>query len=145
DNGIGIDGDTLPHVFDLFMQAHSTLDRALGGLGIGLTLVRRLVELHGGTVEAHSAGLGHGSEFVVRLPLLERAAPQDAPGPAAAAPAKARPRRVLVVDDNRDAAESVALMLRLDGHDVRVAHDGPAALEAAQAFRPEVVLLDIGL
>jgi signal transduction histidine kinase/DNA-binding response OmpR family regulator len=145
DTGIGIDRDTLPRVFDLFMQAHSTLDRALGGLGIGLTLVRRLVELHGGTVEAHSAGLGQGSEFVVRLPLLERPAAEDAPEPAGRAPARARPRRVLVVDDNRDAAESVALMLRLDGHDVRVAHDGPAALEAAAAFRPDVVLLDIGL
>jgi signal transduction histidine kinase/response regulator RpfG family c-di-GMP phosphodiesterase len=143
DTGIGIDRAMLPHVFDLFMQAHSTLDRAQGGLGIGLTLVRRLVELHGGTIEAHSAGLGQGSEFVVRLPLLEQAAPQErAAGPAAGKP---RAQRVLVVDDNRDAAESLALLLRLDGHDVRVAHDGPAALEAAAAFGPEVVLLDIGL
>jgi signal transduction histidine kinase/CheY-like chemotaxis protein len=145
DNGIGIAPDMLPRVFDLFMQAHSTLDRALGGLGIGLTLVRRLVELHGGTIEAHSEGPGKGSEFVVRLPLLERPGPGPAPEPAAPAAARASPQRVLVVDDNRDAAESLALMLRLDGHEVRVAHDGPAALEAAHAFGPEVVLLDIGL
>ncbi len=144
DNGIGIAADMLPRVFDLFMQAHSTLDLALGGLGIGLTLVRRLVELHGGRIEAHSEGLGRGSEFVVRLPLLEQPVAEPNREPAAPA-AKVSPQRVLVVDDNRDAAESLALMLRLDGHEVRVAHDGPAALEAASAFRPEVVLLDIGL
>jgi CheY-like chemotaxis protein len=146
DNGLGIAADMLPRVFDLFMQANSTLDRAQGGLGIGLTLVRRLVELHGGKVEVHSEGLGHGSEFVVRLPLPEQPAAVPAAEPdAPAAAARPSPQRVLVVDDNRDAAESVALMLRLDGHDVRVAHDGPAALEAARSFRPEVVLLDIGL
>jgi CheY-like chemotaxis protein/two-component sensor histidine kinase len=146
DDGIGIAAEVLSRVFDLFMQAHATPDRAQGGLGIGLTLVRRLVEMHGGAVEAHSAGPGHGSEFVVRLPIAEcgtrDAGPKDVPRSALCVP---HSRRVLVVDDNRDAAESLAMMLRLDGHEVQVAHDGPAALEAARAFGPEVVLMDIGL
>jgi signal transduction histidine kinase len=150
DTGIGISPALLPRVFDLFMQAHVTPDRALGGLGIGLTLVRRLVELHGGSVEVHSEGPGHGSEFVVRLPAQDRPAPAPAPAPAAAGAAPPLPPgrgalRVLVVDDNRDAAESLSMMLRLDGHEVRMAHDGTAALEVAGLFRPEVVLLDIGL
>src|SRR5207237_388511 len=139
-----IRADMLPRVFDLFAQADGTLQRAQGGLGIGLTLVRRLVELHGGTVTAHSDGPGKGSEFVVRLPLAgearpESPAPEAGPRPAAAA------RRILVVDDNRDAADSLGLLLRFLGHAVRVANDGPSALEAAGAFRPAVVLLDIGM
>jgi CheY-like chemotaxis protein len=150
DNGIGIAPDVLPSVFELFRQADRSLDRAEGGLGIGLTLVRTLVALHGGTVEAHSAGIGQGSEFVVRLPLVAPpAAPAPAPRPSAAATRPAsvpdRRRRVLVVDDSTDSAESLARLLRRWGHEVRVAYDGPSALAAARSTAPEVVLLDIGL
>jgi CheY-like chemotaxis protein/anti-sigma regulatory factor (Ser/Thr protein kinase) len=144
DNGIGIARELLPRVFELFMQAHSTLDRALGGLGIGLTLVRRLVELHNGTVEARSEGPGKGSEFVVRLPLLSEPLSAEVADPNAPAEEK-HSRRVLVVDDNLDAARSLALMLRLDGHEVEMSHNGIDALEVARKYRPEVVLLDIGL
>ncbi len=146
DTGRGIPPDMLARVFDLFTQVDASLDRAEGGLGIGLTLVRSLVEMHGGTAEALSEGPGQGSEFVVRLPVLveepepAREAPPGRPQ-AAAGPS----RRVLVVDDNRDAADSLAILLRLTGHEVRTAYDGPAALREARAWRPEVVLLDIGL
>jgi PAS domain S-box-containing protein len=143
DDGMGIAPELLPQVFDLFTQGDRSLARSEGGLGIGLTLVRRLVELHGGTVEAQSEGPGKGSEFIVRLPTLPARAPN------AAAEGKGRyassPCRVLVVDDNKDAAESLAMLLRVAGHDVRTANDGLTALEMAKIFRPEVVLLDIGL
>jgi PAS domain S-box-containing protein len=146
DTGIGIAADMLPKVFDLFVQAERRLDRAQGGVGIGLTLVKRLTELHGGRVEAHSEGPGRGSEFVVRLPA---AAEQDRGGepPAGQRPEDATPhrRRVLVVDDNTDAADSLALLLRLAGQDVRAAYDGPSALALAGEFRPELVFLDIGM
>jgi len=128
------------------VQADHAAARAQGGLGIGLTLVKSLVELHGGTVEAHSDGLGKGSEFVVRLPLAAAAA--EAAGGEAGGPSPdgwARGLRVLVVDDNADAADSLALLLRLHGHDVRVAHDGLGALALAPAFRPELIFLDIGM
>jgi signal transduction histidine kinase len=145
DNGVGIAPEMLPRVFDLFAQAEQTSDRSAGGLGLGLTLVKSLVELHGGRVEAFSEGLGRGSEFVVRLPCSESAG-EPATNGAARTSGPSRPaRRVLVVDDNADAADSLALLLRVDGHEVRVAYDGPAALQEAAAFRPEVVLLDIGL
>jgi PAS domain S-box-containing protein len=147
DTGAGIPTDLLPRIFDLFAQGEWTRDQAQGGLGIGLTLVRDLVRMHGGTVEAFSEGLEHGSEFVVRLPALEHRpallVPGGASGTAADEPATAR--RVLVVDDNTDAAETLALMLQLAGHDTRTAPDGPSALALARTFRPEVVLLDIGL
>jgi PAS domain S-box-containing protein len=148
DTGIGIPADMLAQIFEPFVQGDRSLDRARGGLGIGLTLVRRLVDLHGGRVEAHSAGPGQGSEFVVRLPALQPAARADgagAEGGQAGPGPRAPSRRVLVVDDNVDAAESLALALRLAGHDVRVAHDGPSALDAARAARPDVVLLDLGM
>jgi PAS domain S-box-containing protein len=145
DNGTGISAEMLPRVFDLFAQAGRGLDRAPSGLGIGLTVVRRLVELHGGRVEVHSEGVGRGAEFVVRLPALaprpERAAP-SAPAPA---PAPSRRARVMLVEDNRDAAESMQMLLELLGHEVHVAHDGAAALPLALVHRPDVMLVDIGL
>jgi PAS domain S-box-containing protein len=146
DTGIGIPADMLPRVFDLFQQVNRSLDRSEGGLGIGLTLVRRLVELHRGTIEAHSAGPGMGSEFVVRLPIRPENVPQT-PSTIRENVTRGQPagRRVLVVDDNRDAAESLALLLRLKRHEVQVAYDGPEALEAARRHHPEVVVLDIGL
>jgi signal transduction histidine kinase/ActR/RegA family two-component response regulator len=146
DTGVGIAADMLPRVFDLFAQADRSLAHSEGGLGVGLTLVKSLVELHGGSVEAHSPGPNRGSEFVVRLPLLadgQRPSGGEEPGDAQAVPLP--PRRILVVDDNVDSAESLAVLLRLQGHEVEVAHDGATALAAAQTFRPQAVLLDIGL
>jgi PAS domain S-box-containing protein len=148
DNGMGIPASLLPHVFDLFTQAERSLDRSEGGLGVGLALVRSLVELHGGCVEAFSAGPGQGSEFVVHLPILPEAIQREESAPAFSTSSSRKDktgRRVLVVDDNLDSAESMALLLQLGGHQVQVAHDGQAALEIAQRFQPQVVLLDIGL
>lgn len=145
DNGTGISADMLPRVFDLFAQDEHNLARAQGGLGIGLSLVRQLVELHGGRITAASAGLGLGSCFTVRLPLAP-APPQAAPEPQRHPPHPiGRPGRVLAVDDNVDGADSVALMLAMLGHEVRTANDGEAALALARQWRPDVVLLDIGL
>jgi PAS domain S-box-containing protein len=145
DNGMGIPADILPRMFDMFSQAERTLDRAEGGLGIGLTLVKRLTEMHGGTVEAFSEGHGHGSEFVVRLRLLSGTSPALAAGNQATRPRASPRKRILVVDDNRDSAESLAVLLRLVGHDVRTVHDGRQALVVAETYRPGLVLLDIGL
>jgi CheY-like chemotaxis protein len=131
-------------VFELFSQVEDALTRSQGGLGIGLSLVRRLVDLHGGSISAHSDGLGKGSEFVVRLPIVV----EDQPGPTTAAPDRATPTsefRILIVDDNLDAAESLAMLLEMVGNHVRTAHDGEEAVQAACAFRPHVVLCDIGL
>ena len=143
DSGIGIAADQLSRIFEMFVQVDTSLERTQGGLGIGLTLVKNLVEMHGGTVEARSPGAGLGSEFVVRLPVLtaySRLAPREPP---AAKPTL--PRRILVVDDNRDAAESLAMLLKLSGHEVHTAHDGLDAVEAAAKFKPDVILLDLGL
>jgi signal transduction histidine kinase len=149
DTGFGIPAELLPHVFDLFRQADRTLDRAQGGLGIGLTLVKSLVGMHGGVVEAHSAGPGKGSEFVVRLPVSGQpegeGGDKRGAGPPSAVPKDSPCLHVLVVDDNRDTAESLALLLRLWGHEVRTAHDGVSGLKAARSYRPQIVLLDIGL
>jgi CheY-like chemotaxis protein len=154
DNGEGIPRDMLDRVFDRFVQVGSADRAAAGGLGLGLTLVKQLVEMHGGTVEARSDGPERGSEFVVRLPALPATATgRSVPGEVSGAGAAADPylltgapaRRILVVDDIVDAAEAVARMLALDGHDVRVVHDGLAALDAAERLEPEIVLLDIGL
>jgi PAS domain S-box-containing protein len=142
DDGIGIAPELLPRIFDLFVQANRSLDRAHGGLGIGLTLVQRLVKLHGGSVEAHSEGLGHGSEFTVRLPILTTAA-EPAPPPAAENPDT--PRRILIVDDNEDSAWTMATLQSMRGHETRTAFTGPDAVAAAAEFLPDVVLLDIGL
>jgi len=149
DSGIGIAADLLPFVFDLFTQANRSLDRSQGGLGVGLTLVRRLIELHNGTVEAHSAGLGKGSEFIIRLPtlvgVLDECMNGSCPRPDAGTAARSQRLRAVVVDDNVDAAESLADLLRMLVHEVQVAHDGPEGLATARAVRPDVVLLDIGL
>ncbi|HTO06595.1 MAG TPA: PAS domain S-box protein [Myxococcota bacterium] len=145
DNGVGIPPDLLPKVFELFAQLEENPGRTQGGLGLGLTIVKQLVEMHGGRVEAHSGGPGLGSEFVVRLPLAKPAALPVAAPRAETANAPLAARRVLVVDDLEDSAESLAMLLRLDGHDVHVANDGPAALEAAERLRPELLLLDVGL
>jgi CheY-like chemotaxis protein len=148
DTGIGIRPEMLPKVFEMFVQVGEHKDHAQGGLGIGLSLVRTLVEMHGGSISAHSDGPGHGSEFVVRLPVLSPTPGAEAPLPdRRGEPAGEAPRRrILVVDDNVDAARSLArLLTRLYGQEVRVAHDGPEALAVAEDFGPEVVLLDIGL
>jgi signal transduction histidine kinase/CheY-like chemotaxis protein len=145
DNGAGLTPEMRDHVFDLFVQGPDVRAYARGGLGIGLTLVRRLVEMHNGTVEVRSDGLGEGSEFIVRLPL--GAVSQVAPsGDATGAGLAALPmRRILVVDDNVDAAEALSELLRDFGHDVRAVHDGPSAIEQAAMHRPDIVLLDIGM
>ena len=144
DSGIGIAPELLPHIFDLFTQADRSLDRSQGGLGIGLCLVQRLVELHGGTVEVFSV-LGQGSEFVVRLPVVVGSSPVAAPLFMEPVQQRRKSCRVLVVDDNVDAAQTVAMLLDMSGHESRMAHDGPGGLEAVLAWQPDVVLLDIGL
>jgi signal transduction histidine kinase/ActR/RegA family two-component response regulator len=143
DEGVGIRGDLLPQIFDLFIQGDPSLERTRSGLGIGLTLVRKLVEMHGGTVTARSEGPGKGSEFIVSLPGVQaRPAAATPSGPQVSTLER---RRVLVVDDNLDAAESIAMLLRIWGQEVRVAHNGPEALGLAEQYQPQVVLLDIGL
>jgi PAS domain S-box-containing protein len=143
DDGIGLAPEHLPHIFEMFSQVQPALARSHGGLGIGLALVRALAALHGGSVNARSEGPGRGSEFELRLPLPVQPPVAEA---VAAAPAPAPDaRRVMVVDDNPDAAESLALLLELQGHEVRTAHDGPGAVALAQGFRPEVAIVDIGL
>jgi PAS domain S-box-containing protein len=146
DNGIGIPAAKLPRVFDLFMQVDRSLSRSEGGLGVGLTLVRSLVEMHGGSIEAWSDGPGLGTEMTIRLParIEPPAAAEALPAEPDQAPAPDR-RRILVVDDNQDSAESLALLLEIYGHEVQVAFTGPAALDRARTFLPDVVLLDIGL
>ena len=143
DNGMGIPADSLPGIFQIFSQVERNMEMAQGGLGIGLTLVRRLVEMHGGTVEAHSQGAGQGSQFTVRLPVVELS--QIVPQSLTTADGLAEKRRILIVDDNQDAAKSLDMMLKLMGHDTHLAHDGLAAVQAASDFRPQIILLDIGL
>ena len=146
DTGIGIPAYALPNIFDMFSQVDRSIERSTGGLGIGLALVKGLVEMHGGTVEAASAGQGKGSTFTVSLPVLEGRA--ESPPEAAVDDGRrvsGAKRRILVVDDNRDSATSMAMMLRLLGDEVRTAHDGVEAVEVAEAFRPQVVLMDVGM
>ena len=144
DNGAGIPAEMLPRIFDMFTQVDRSLERSQGGLGVGLTLVKRLVEMHGGSITAQSDGRNRGSEFTVRLPValgVCRAAENRLPQPAT----PASTLRILVVDDNRDSAASLAMLLRVMGNDIRIAHDGLEALAQTKEFRPDVVLLDIGL
>jgi CheY-like chemotaxis protein/anti-sigma regulatory factor (Ser/Thr protein kinase) len=141
DNGVGISSDLLPRVFDLFVQDERTLDRSQGGLGIGLSIVKRLVEMHDGTISASSEGVNQGSTFEIRLPLLrDTAAPSHARTPEIIAA-----RRVLIVDDNEDAANTLGMILKLEGHETEIAYSGSDALERVTSFNPDVVLLDIGL
>ncbi len=144
DSGVGISSALLPWIFDLFTQAERSLDRSQGGLGIGLAVVQRLTELHGGTVEVRSTP-GEGTEFIVRLPISPRELPSPSPVATAAVQPCARPLRVLVVDDNRDTVESFAMLLRAAGHDVQPAYDGATAVQSALDYQPDLVLLDIGL
>jgi PAS domain S-box-containing protein len=143
DSGVGLAPEALDAVFTMFSQVKSTPDRSTGGLGIGLALARALVQLHGGTIEAHSEGIGHGSEFTIRIPRLA-AVVEAAPAPTPA-PALAVRRRVLIADDNRDAADSLAMLLEMDGHEVTVVNDGGQALASIEKLQPEVALLDIGM
>lgn len=145
DDGIGIAPEMLGRIFEPFTQADESLDRSRGGLGLGLALVKGFVEAHAGTVEARSAGLGRGAELVVTLPLAATAAGVARSMAAAPRPSPGGARRVLVVEDNADAAETLRLVIDLAGYEVAVAHDGRSGLEAARAFRPEVILCDIGL
>jgi signal transduction histidine kinase len=145
DTGLGIERDLLPRIFDMFMQLQAHRDRAQGGLGIGLTLARRLVELHGGTIEAHSDGVGLGSRFIVRLSLAPEVDTDLDKGERDAAEASSEPCRVLVAEDNPDAAEMMRLMLSFKGHDVRVAADGMEAIEVAEHLEPDIAFLDIGM
>ena len=144
DEGLGIAPEALPKIFAMFGQADGDGSRKSGGLGIGLSLVKRIAEMHGGTVEAHSGGVGRGSEFVVRIPAIAAQRPAaDRERPAISVPSVKR--RILVVDDNTDAAESLATLLSINGHETRLAHDGLQAVEEARAFKPDVVFLDIGM
>ena len=143
DNGTGIDPELLPRIFDLFVQASRSLDRAHGGLGIGLTVVSRLVKMHDGSIEARSDGLGRGAEFTVHLPILSSPAPE--PSRAAAPEPRNKGLRLLIVDDNRDSAESMAMLQELAGNETRIAHHGSEAIRIAAEFLPQAVLLDIGL
>ena len=145
DNGIGIPPDMLDRVFDMFAQVQRSHDHVGGGLGIGLTLVRQLAERHGGSVEARSAGVGQGSEFVVRLPLAGQAVLSPTPGGATQAGSTGQGLRVVVADDNADAAESLSELLSLCGNEVRTAADGAAAFEIAEVFQPQAMVVDIAM
>jgi CheY-like chemotaxis protein len=143
DNGIGIAASECPRIFEMFTQLDTSLERSVSGLGIGLTLVKILVEMHDGTVEVESAGLGQGTQFTVRLQILD-----EVPAPATVAvssPTSLPGRCILIVDDNRDAAMSLASLMEITGNETHTAHDGQEAVEAAARLRPDVILLDIGL
>jgi CheY-like chemotaxis protein len=144
DSGIGIAKDVLPNIFNLFVQADTSLSRSQGGLGIGLTIVKRIVDLHGGSVMATSEGPGKGSEFIIQLPISTSSFTAQVAIPQAQK-SKGPKRRILVVDDNVDAAMTITSLLKVWGHDVQMAYNGQSALEAVRIFKPEVILLDIGL
>jgi len=144
DTGVGIPPEMLPKIFEMFAQVDRSLERSQSGLGIGLTLAQQLVEMHGGSVSAFSEGRDRGSEFVVRLPIFIEQ-PKPPPEPTVSELTPASPRRILVVDDNEDSAMSLAVLLKINGDETRMAHDGLEAVETAETFRPDVALLDIGL
>jgi CheY-like chemotaxis protein len=148
DSGIGIPSELLPRIFDMFTQAGQPVERTQGGLGVGLSLVEKLVRLHEGSVSAYSAGPGTGSEFTIKLPAMPKGAKAVSAQHTPAAAAKEPPRklcRVLVVDDNEDSAESLGMLLRIMGHEVKTANDGEGAIGVAEKFKPDVAILDIGL
>jgi PAS domain S-box-containing protein len=145
DTGIGIPAESLPRIFDMFSQVDRSIERNTGGLGIGLALVKGLAEMHGGSAAAFSDGVGQGATFVVRLPIAKPQSPRPASGEVASSRRSSAPRRILVVDDNRDAADSMAMMLRLLGDEVFTAHDGLEGFEAADRHRPEIILMDVGM
>jgi CheY-like chemotaxis protein len=145
DTGIGILPEMLHRIFESFVQGDRSIDRTQGGLGIGLTLAKTLVEMHGGRIEAQSPGVGKGSEFVVRLPVVPEVKPLEAEAVETRQAAKSSPLRLLIVDDNQDTVESLAMLMRLNGHDVVTADSGPAALEVVFADERDVIMLDIGL
>jgi CheY-like chemotaxis protein len=144
DNGAGIPPDKIDSIFDMFMQVDRSSERSQDGLGIGLTLVKRLVEMHGGSIEARSAGEDQGSEFVVQLPIIDKPAMVSSTI-CDVAPESPSQRRILIVDDNLDSADSLAMLLEITGNQTYLAHDGVEAIESIEKYRPEVVLLDIGL
>jgi CheY-like chemotaxis protein len=144
DTGIGIEPDMLPRIFEMFTQVDTSLNRREGGLGIGLSIVKKIAELHGGVVEARSGGRGTGSEFLIRLPL-RTAAPATMDRTKEAAEAATRPLRVLVVDDNADAADSLAMFLKLYGHEVQAVYSGAAALNLVKTYSPQVIILDLSM
>jgi CheY-like chemotaxis protein/two-component sensor histidine kinase len=145
DSGVGIDSATLPYIFDLFAQGPASLERSQGGLGIGLTLVKRLVEMHGGSVEARSEGLGCGSEFTLRFPLEAIRSEAKSPAEPAGPPKEGTARKILIIEDNEDNRNTLRALLACMGHEVDVAQDGMLGIERARAFQPEVALIDIGL
>ena len=144
DDGIGIAAEQCPRIFEMFTQLDTSLERSVSGLGIGLTLVKTLVEMHDGTVEVESAGLGHGTQFTVRLRILEEVLPPPPMLPESQPTARAS-SRILIVDDNRDAAMSLAMLFEMNGSETHTAHDGHEAIDSAARIRPDVILLDIGL
>jgi CheY-like chemotaxis protein/anti-sigma regulatory factor (Ser/Thr protein kinase) len=144
DHGLGIPAHLLDRIFDMFVQADTSLQKSRSGLGVGLTIAKKLTELHGGTIEAHSDGLGMGSRFTVRLPAVFHVASSE-PSRPPKQDRKPHGRRILIADDNRDAAITLALLLKLQGHETQTAYDGLEALDVAQAFRPDIAILDIGM
>lgn len=145
DTGVGITQELLPSIFELFVQGEPPLGRRSSGLGVGLTLAREIATLHGGSITASSAGLNRGSEFTLQLPLHNKQDPASRPNDESGGPRLAAARRVLVVDDNRDSAETMEMLLQLSGYTVRTAYDGPSALPVVEEFQPDVILLDLGL
>jgi CheY-like chemotaxis protein/anti-sigma regulatory factor (Ser/Thr protein kinase) len=145
DNGVGIPPEMLPRIFEMFTQIDRTLERSQGGLGIGLTVVQRLVEMHGGSIEARSEGHGMGSEFIVRLPAVQSVVHDERIGGEERQASPASRYRILVVDDNKDAASSLSMMLKILGNEVRTAHDGEEGVAAAAEYRPDLIVLDVGM
>jgi CheY-like chemotaxis protein len=145
DNGVGIPGPMLSQIFEMFTQVDRSLEKSQGGLGVGLTIVKRLVEMHGGSVSAHSAGPDTGSRFTVRLPVARTEAATTSASPVSNSAGRPQNRRILVVDDNHDSALTLAMLLKIMGHETQTAHDGVEAVSTAEQFRPELIIMDIGM